>query len=109
MYEVQLWPVHEAEPPPAPPPVPPHADETQAQVPAEAVHAPSAEPVCVPVRQEPLHQPQAFAAVHDAQVVFAAQGSALPPPAPPPVPPAAQTPAWHDSPAQQSADEVQAI
>jgi hypothetical protein len=87
---------------------------SQDQEPAADEQTPSAEPMSVPVRQVPLHQPQSSSVVQAAQVPCAAHGSVVPPPPPvlpppPPVPLDVQTPPLHDRPAQQSADEVQAI
>lgn len=106
VYEVQLCPAQ----------VPPlQSSGIHTQLPVDAAQAPSFEPVAVPVRQLPLHQPQLLAAVHVPHAVLAAQGSATPPPvalpppaAPPPSGPVLHTPPRHESPAQQSLDAVQA-
>ena len=95
---LQRWPKVKHELPP--PASAPQSDCSQSQVAFE--QTPSDEPVPVPARQLPLHQPQESCAV---QVVQFEPGHTSDPASglmPASVPTTAQRPAMHESPAQQS-------
>lgn len=91
-------------------PVPTHAGAHDPVVHPQLLpeHTPSVEPLEVPERQLPPHQPQLSRPAQAVQLVAVEQGSPPDPPVPASLAEARQRPDWHDNEEQQSASAVHA-